>query len=174
MATVTRIGVVSDTHGLYEPKLATLFEGVSMILHGGDIGPGVLKQLQALAPVRAVAGNNDVGDDAQLPAARVERVGPVPILMVHDLGSPAQPPLKVTFLMEAEQPRVVVSGHSHKGLLRAERGVLFVNPGGAGKKRFKLPRTAALLEVSDTRVLARLHALEGEGLAVLQELALTL
>jgi putative phosphoesterase len=171
---LTRIGVVSDTHGLYEPKLAALFEGVSLILHGGDIGKGVLAQLQALAPVRAVAGNNDVGDDAQLPAARVERVGQVPILVVHDLGSPAQPPLRVTFLMEAEQPRVVVSGHSHKGLLRVEGGVLFVNPGGAGKKRFKLPRTAAVLEVSDTQVLARLHALEGEGVKVLQELAVAL
>jgi uncharacterized protein len=174
MATLIRVGVLSDTHGLYEPKLATLFDGVSLILHGGDIGTGVLQQLQALAPVRAVAGNNDVGEDAQLPAARVERVGQVPILVVHDLGSPTQPSLKVSFLMEAEQPRVVVSGHTHQGLLRAERGVLFINPGGAGKKRFKLPRTAAVLEVSETQVLARLHALEGTGLAVLQELAVAL
>lgn len=174
MATVTRIGVVSDTHGLFEPKLSTLFRGVALILHGGDIGPGVLEALQALAPVRAVAGNNDVGADAQLPGARVERVGKVPILVVHDLGSIEQPPLKVTFLMEAEQPKVVVSGHSHKGLLREAGGVLFVNPGGAGKKRFKLPRSAAVLEVSDAQVLARLHALEGDGLEVLQELTLTL
>ncbi|MBL8953006.1 MAG: metallophosphoesterase family protein [Myxococcaceae bacterium] len=167
-----RIGVVSDTHGLFDEKLARLFEGVSLILHGGDIGePGVLTRLTEIAPVRAVAGNNDTGPWArELPAARVERVGgSVPVLVVHDLGKPAAPTVKVQFLLSAEDPRVVVSGHSHKGELVVHDGRLFVNPGGAGKKRFKLLRSAAVLEVSKGEVVARLFSLEDDALPQVAE-----
>src|SRR5712671_3252249 len=87
---VEKIGIVSDTHGMIDEKLARLFEGVSLILHGGDIGsPHVLTALTAIAPVRAVLGNNDLGPWArELPAARVERIGGAPVLIVHELGRP--------------------------------------------------------------------------------------
>lgn len=171
-----RIGVVSDTHGMFDAKLKRMFEGVSLILHGGDVGADdVLTRLSEIAPVRAVAGNNDHGPWAsQLPAARVERISNVPVLIVHILGRAAEPELKVQFLIEAEKPRVVVSGHSHKGALEVHEGRLYVNPGGAGKKRFKLIRSAALLEVDGKHVRATLRSLESESLDVLEELSLDL
>ena len=161
-----KVGVVSDTHGLFDEKLVRLFQGVSLILHAGDVGaPLVLTRLSELAPVRAVAGNNDVDPWAQqLPAARVERVGGVPVLVVHELGRPAEPSVKVQFLLQAEAPKVVVSGHSHQGELTVHEGRLYVNPGGAGKKRFKLLRSAALLEVDAHEVRATLCSLESESL----------
>jgi putative phosphoesterase len=166
-----KVGVVSDTHGMFDEKLSRLFEGVSLILHGGDVGsPQVLTQLTEIAPVRAVAGNNDVGPWArELPAARVERIDGVPVLVIHELGTPDEPTVKVQFLLQAEAPRVVVSGHSHKGELVEHSGRLFVNPGGAGKKRFKLLRSAAVLEVSANALTARLYSLESEGLEQVAE-----
>lgn len=166
-----KVGVVSDTHGMFDEKLVRLFEGVSLILHGGDIGdPAVLTRLTEIAPVRAVQGNNDTGPWArELPAARVERISGVPVLVVHELGKPSEPNVKVQFLLQAESPRVVVSGHSHKGELVEVDGRLFVNPGGAGKKRFKLLRSAAVLEIDSARIRARLHSLESEGLEQVAE-----
>jgi len=171
-----RIGIVSDTHGMFDEKLVRLFEGVSLILHGGDIGSAaVLTQLSEIAPVRAVLGNNDTGPWARaLPAARVERVAGVPVLVVHELGKPEEPVVKVQFLLQAENPRVVVSGHSHQGVVAVHEGRLFVNPGGAGKKRFKLLRSAALLEVSAKKVRARLYSLEAEDLPQVSEAELPL
>ncbi len=171
-----KVGVVSDTHGMFDEKLTRLFEGVSLILHAGDVGaPAVLTRLSEIAPVRAVAGNNDTGPWArELPAARVERIGSVPVLVVHELGRPDEPTIKVQFLLQAESPRVVVSGHSHKGVLVEHGGRLFVNPGGAGKKRFKLLRSAALLEVSATLIRARLHSLEGDELLQVAQAELSL
>jgi putative phosphoesterase len=168
---MTKIGVVSDTHGMFDEKLRRLFEGVSLILHGGDVGsPQVLTQLTEIAQVRAVAGNNDTGPWArELPAARVERIDGVPVLIVHELGRPTEPTVKVQFLLQAESPRVVISGHSHKGELIEHDGRLFVNPGGAGKKRFKLLRSAAVLEVTAKTVTARLHSLESDGLEQVAE-----
>src|SRR5437764_2951938 len=130
-----KVGVVSDTHGMFDAKLARLFEGVSLILHGGDVGsPQVLTQLTEIAPVRAVAGNNDTGPWArELPAARVERIAGLAVLVLHELGRPTDPTVKAQFLLQAEQPHVVVSGHSHKGEVLEHAGRLFVNPGGAGK-----------------------------------------
>ena len=168
-----KVGIVSDTHGMFDEKLARLFAGVSLILHGGDIGePSVLTRLTEIAPVRAVAGNNDTGPWArELPAARVERIDGVPVLVVHELGRASEPNVKVQFLLQAEEPRVVVSGHSHKGELLEHEGRLFVNPGGAGKKRFKLLRSAAVLELGKKRVTARLHSLESDALEQVAELA---
>lgn len=171
-----RIGIVSDTHGLYDEKLARLFEGVSLILHAGDVGASqVLTRLTELAPVRAVAGNNDTDPWAkELPAARVERVGKVAVLVIHELGRPEEPNVKVQFLLQAEDPRVIVSGHSHKGELVAHEGRLYVNPGGAGKKRFKLLRSAAVLEVGAKSIRARLHSLESDALEQVADLTLPL
>jgi putative phosphoesterase len=171
-----RIGVISDTHGMFDEKLTRLFEGVSLILHAGDVGDNdVLTRLSVIAPVRAIAGNNDTGAWArQLPAARVEKIDGVPVLVVHALGAVRDPEPKAQFLLEAEKPRVVVFGHSHLGALEAHEGRLYVNPGGAGRKRFKLLRSAALLEFSAGKVKATLRSLESETLEVLQESTLTL
>ncbi len=157
-----RVGVVSDTHDRFDAALLELFAGVNLILHAGDIvGPQVLEQLGALAPVRAVRGNNDFGPWAeQLPAARVERIAEVPVLVVHILGTVEEPTSAVRFLLEAEKPKVVISGHSHQGLLQHQGGVLYFNPGSAGPARFKLKPAAGLLTLEAGRVHAELFALE--------------
>lgn len=170
------LGVVSDTHDRFDPALRTLFAGVDFILHAGDItGPDVLQTLEQLAPVRAVRGNNDGGAwSAALPAARVERFLEVPVLVVHILGSVAEPTLSVQFLLQAEQPRVVVSGHSHQGLLAVKDRCLFFNPGSAGPARFKLKPGAGLLTVEPGRVHGALFALEDGAPRKLSELELAL
>jgi uncharacterized protein len=171
-----KIGVVSDTHGMFDAKLTRMFEGVSLILHAGDVGANdVLTRLSEIAPVRAIAGNNDTGPWAsQLPAARVEKISGLSVLIVHALGSARDPELKARFLLEAEHPRIVVSGHSHTGGLEVHEGRLYVNPGGAGKKRFKLIRSAALLEVGKTQVKASLRSLESGDMDLLQQAVLEL
>lgn len=171
-----RLGVVSDTHDWVDPALAGLFERVDFILHAGDIiGPEVLEQLKALAPVRAVRGNNDAGDWAQaLPAARIERFLEVPVLVIHILGTVEEPALGVRFLLEAEKPRVVVSGHSHQGLISVKGGVLFFNPGSAGPARFKSKPSAGVLSLERGRVHAELFALEAGGARKLDEQTLLL
>jgi putative phosphoesterase len=178
MATTARVqlGVVSDTHDRFDPALRKLFAGVDFILHAGDIvGPEVLETLEAIAPVRAVRGNNDVGGWAEpLPAARVERFLEVPVLVVHILGTVAEPTLAVRFLIEAEKPRVVVSGHSHKALLEVKDGMLFFNPGSAGPARFKLKPAAGLLTIQKGRVLAEIYALEDGEARKLSEQAMDL
>lgn len=158
-----RVGVVADTHNRLNAALQGLFAGVDVILHAGDIAsPEVLEQLGAIAPVRAVRGNNDAGAWADaLPAARVERFVEVPVLVVHILGSVEAPTLAVQFLLEAEKPRVVVSGHSHQGLLQLKSGVLFFNPGSAGPARFNVKPTAGLLTLEKASAHAELFALEG-------------
>lgn len=163
-----RVGLIADTHGLYDEQLDRLFARASLILHAGDIGQGVLERLEQLAPVRAVVGNNDAG--VELPAARVEMAHGVRILVVHELGSVDEPKPSVQFLLQAEAPNVVVSGHSHHGRLDERDGVLFLNPGGAGKKRFKLVRSAALLDISRTSITATLYSLEQTPPAKLSQL----
>ena len=157
-----RVGVVSDTHDRFDAALPRLFVDVDLILHAGDIvGPETLAALEGLAPVRAVRGNNDVGPWAEaLPAARVERVAQVPVLVVHILGTVDEPTAAVRFLLEAEKPKVVVSGHSHQGLLKVQDGILFFNPGSAGPARFKLKPGAGLLTVEKGKIHAELFALE--------------
>jgi putative phosphoesterase len=157
-----RVGVVSDTHDRFDPALATLFAGVSFIVHAGDVvGPKVLEQLGAIAPVRAVRGNNDQGSWAEgLPEARVERFEEVPVLVVHILGTVEEPSLKVRFLLEVEKPKVVISGHSHQGRVTVHDGILFFNPGSAGPARFKLKPAAGLLTIDGGKLHAELFALE--------------
>lgn len=156
-----RLGVLSDTHDRFDAALPGLFAGVDFILHAGDvIGPGILEQLSAIAPVRAVRGNNDVGEWADsLPAARVERFLGVPVLMLHILGTVEEPTLAAQFLIEAEKPRVVISGHSHTARLQLKDDRLFFNPGSAGPARFKSKPAAGLLTFEGGRIHAQLFAL---------------
>jgi putative phosphoesterase len=149
-----RIGLVSDTHDLLRPAVLDFLRGSDHIVHAGDIcGPAVLDALRAIAPLTVVGGNNDRGAWAD-PLRETEEVtlGGVRILVIHDLKDLAAASLA--------NVRVVISGHSHKPLVKDEGGVLFVNPGSAGPRRFKLPISAAELRIHGARVDARLVRFE--------------
>ena len=146
-----RIGIISDTHGLVRLEAIAALRGVEMILHAGDIGaPHVLETLNEIAPVVAVRGNNDKGEWAEaLPDWEVVELGSVSIYMLHDLKEIDISPSGAGF-------QVVVSGHSHKPAIEERRGVLYVNPGSAGPRRFTLPVGIAELRVTGGRVSADL------------------
>jgi len=137
------IGMISDTHGLVRPEAVAALQGVDLILHAGDVGgPEVLETLKGIAPVVAVRGNNDKGEWAtQLPDWEVTEVGSIFIYMLHNLNEIDLSPAAAGF-------QVVVSGHSHKASVEERKGVLYVNPGSAGPRRFKLPVTIARLRVN--------------------------
>ena len=141
------IGVISDTHGLLRPEAVEALRGVELILHAGDVGsPEVLDSLKGIAPVVAVRGNNDKGTWAEgLPLWEVAEVGVVFIYMIHDVKEIDLNPTAAGF-------QVVVSGHSHKPSVEERKGVLYVNPGSAGPRRFKLPISVARLTVSGETV----------------------
>ena len=136
------VGVISDTHGLVRPEAFEALKGSELIIHAGDVGgPGVLEELKRLAPVVAVRGNNDRGAwaDALAEFEAIE-VNDAFVYVLHDLKELDIAPAAAGF-------RVVVSGHSHKPLVEERRGVLYLNPGSAGPRRFKLPVTVARLRV---------------------------
>jgi hypothetical protein len=148
------IGLVSDTHGLLRPEAIKALTGAGLILHAGDIGAReVLERLQSLAPVVAVRGNNDRGDWANaIPEREVTQVGSVSIYMLHDLNEIDVNPVAADF-------QVVVSGHTHQPLIERREGVLFVNPGSAGPRRFRLPVTVARLVIDGSNVRGEVVAL---------------
>jgi uncharacterized protein len=139
-----RIGLVSDTHGLWRPQAEQFLQHCDHIVHGGDIGkPEILERLRAIAPLTAVRGNNDHGDwAAALPEAQPVSLGGVLLFVLHDLKELGlHPPPPGT--------QVIVCGHSHRPqVMRRRDGVLVVNPGSAGPRRFALPVSAAELTVS--------------------------
>jgi putative phosphoesterase len=136
------LGLISDTHGLLRPEAVRALAGSDLIIHAGDVGaPEILDALRAVAPVVAVRGNVDAGDWASaLPATAVAEVGGTLIYVLHDLGEMDLDPAAAGF-------GVVVSGHSHKPASAERGGVLFVNPGSAGRRRFRLPVTVARLDL---------------------------
>ena len=138
------IGVISDTHGLLRREAVKALRGVDMILHAGDIGgPEILDELGTISPVVAVRGNNDKGDWARdIPDRRAVELGGVRIYMLHDLKEFDQS-------SEAASVRIVVAGHSHRPSVEEREGVLYLNPGSAGPRRFSLPVTIALLRMDD-------------------------
>ena len=144
-----RIGLISDTHGLVDPRLPELFHGCARVLHAGDlVRPDVLALLAGAAPVTAVRGNNDDGPALELlPEHAVLRVGALAVLVLHDLGPRHHPLPQAQGLLSRHRPDVVVHGHSHRPGAEQLDGRLFVNPGSAGPRRFSLPRTVALLTV---------------------------
>lgn len=144
------IGVISDTHGLVRPQAIEALAGVDMILHAGDIGnSAVLDALRDIAPVVAVRGNNDKGEWAEsLPNSEVVEVGAVAIYMLHNL--------KEIDISPTGAFQVVITGHSHKPVVEERRGVLYVNPGSAGPRRFSLPISLAHLRVAGNAVNAKL------------------
>ncbi len=150
-----RIGLISDTHGLLRPEAVAFLRGSDRIVHAGDIGDaGVLGELNALAPVTAVRGNNDNGPwAAAIAETEVLQVEEVFIYVLHDLAELDLDPVAAGF-------QVVVSGHSHKPSVTERNGVLYVNPGSSGPRRFKLPIAVAELEVAGPSVKAKLVELD--------------
>ena len=146
-----RIGLVSDTHGLLRPEAMAFLVGSDHIVHAGDIGhAGILDELAALAPLTAVRGNNDRGAWADaLAESEWLTIGDVVIVVVHDVSQLDIDPI-------AAGVRAVVSGHSHMPAVEQRDGVLYVNPGSAGPRRFKLPVSVAELLVDGAVVTARL------------------
>src|SRR5258708_84071 len=149
------IGIISDTHGLLRPEAIDALSGCDLILHAGDIGKSeVLKSLRLIAPVFAIRGNNDTADwAAKIPDDRTVKVGPINIYMIHDLKEMNPSKWK-------KIPNVVVSGHSHKPLVQDRDGILYVNPGSAGPRRFKLPVCVASLDIYQGKVNASLIELK--------------
>jgi putative phosphoesterase len=151
---VFRIGLISDTHNQVRPEALARLAGVDAIIHAGDIcQPEVLDALARIAPVTAVRGNNDRGAWADgLPVATTLKLGGVAIHVVHDIAD-----LQID--RKNEPVDVIVSGHSHKPSVTTRDGVLFVNPGSAGPRRFKLPISMGMLIVEGVSVRAELHTI---------------
>jgi putative phosphoesterase len=154
--TTRLVGLISDTHGLLRPAAIAALHGVERIIHAGDIDtPGVLEALRTLAPVTVVRGNVDLGPWASdLPTTAALTIEQVSVYVLHSLSD-------LDLVPEAMGFRVVVSGHSHRPAIRERNGVLYVNPGSAGPRRFRAPVSVALLEVQDALVEVRLVPLEG-------------
>ncbi len=152
---MSRIGLISDTHGLLRPEAVAFLRGSDVIIHGGDIGhAGVLEELASLAPVTAVRSNNDSGPWAEsVPETEVLQVGEVFIFVLHNIAELDLDPAAAGF-------RVVVSGHSHKPSVQERDGVLYVNPGSSGPRRFKLPVAVAELVIVGKSVQARVVELD--------------
>src|SRR5712671_1353382 len=148
---MTRVGVISDTHGLLRPEAAAFLQGCEFIVHAGDIGDAsILRALAAIAPVTAVRGNNDKGKwAAAVPEHAELKVGKVALYVVHDLAELDLDP-------EAAGFRVVISGHSHRPLIEERNRVLYLNPGSAGPRRFKLPISVAELQIAGASVQRRI------------------
>ncbi|HEV2764507.1 MAG TPA: metallophosphoesterase family protein, partial [Pyrinomonadaceae bacterium] len=138
------VGVISDTHGLVRPEALAALAASDLILHAGDIGnPRVIEELRRVAPVVAVRGNNDRGEWAEeFAETEVVEVCGQFVYVLHDLNELDLSPAAAGF-------RVVVSGHSHKPSLQERAGVLYLNPGSAGPRRFKLPVSVARLKLEN-------------------------
>jgi hypothetical protein len=149
-ANALRVGVISDTHGLLRPEARNFLVGCDYIIHGGDVGgTEILDVLAAIAPLIAVKGNIDRGAcAARLRETELVRVGNVFFYVIHDIGELDIDP-------GAAGVRVVVSGHSHKPAIKERDGILYVNPGSCGPRRFKLPISVGEVTVSGTAVTAR-------------------
>jgi putative phosphoesterase len=137
------IGVISDTHGLLRPEALQALRGVEHILHAGDVGdPGILDLLRELAPVTAISGNIDVeGPCSHLSATEVVTLHGHTFYMLHDRQALDLDPAAAGFA-------AVISGHSHRPLIEWRNGVLYMNPGSAGPRRFSLPVSIGLLTIS--------------------------
>jgi putative phosphoesterase len=167
--TALRVGLVSDTHGLVDPKLAPLFARCDLILHAGDVvKPAVLETLAAVAPLTTVRGNNDEGTPlGRLPETALVPLGDLTALLVHDLGSRERPKPPAGTILARRRPEIVVHGHSHRPAAAVVGATLFVNPGSAGPRRFSLPRSAAILTVRGRRARVEHFDLAGERPLVL-------
>jgi putative phosphoesterase len=150
-----RVGVISDTHGLLRPEALKALQGAEHILHAGDVGdPSILDILRCIAPVTAIRGNIDEGSPcSHLPPIELMELSGRNIYMLHDVK-------KLDLNPEAAGISTVVFGHSHKPLVEWRRGVLFLNPGSAGPRRFELPVTVAWLHIESASLSAQIIHLD--------------
>ena len=149
------VGLIADTHGLLRPEALAALSGAGHIIHAGDIGtPELLEHLRTLAPVTAVRGNNDDEPWARaLPLTATLRHGGHTLFVVHESAHlRAHPPPSGTV--------AVITGHSHQPRIESRAGVLYINPGSAGPRRFKLPVSVALLTMVDAKLTAEIIELE--------------
>ncbi len=157
---MVRVGLISDTHNLLRPDAAEFLRGSDYIIHAGDVcDSSIVEELAALAPVTVVRGNNDRGAWAErLSETQLVQVGDIFVYVIHDLAQLDLDP-------EAAGVRAVVSGHSHKPHVEERGGVLYVNPGSAGPRRFKLPIAVGELIVRGDAVSARIVELPAPSAA---------
>ena len=150
-----RIGVIADTHGLMRPEALEALQGSELIVHAGDIGsPRILEDLRTIAPVVAVRGNIDKEHWAQtLPEREAIECAGISLYVIHDIKELDLDPAAAGF-------SAVISGHSHRPSIRHRSGVLLLNPGSAGPRRFNLPVSVALIEVQGGIVEPRLIELK--------------
>lgn len=154
-----RIGVISDTHGLFDPSIVSIFEGVDAIIHAGDIGKlEVIDRLKEIAPVFAVEGNND--SFGNFPHQRVEVLDGRRVFIRHILGELHQLRESDKRMVVELQPNVVVFGHSHRPYQQMLGETMLFNPGSAGPRRFSLPRTVGLLSLKPSGAEARIVSLD--------------
>ncbi len=149
-----KVGVISDTHGLLRAEAFAALEGCERIIHAGDIGSrDILEQLASIAPLHVVRGNNDLGAPwaEQLDDLLHFDLNGWDTLLVHDIAD-------VPVVLD-EGIKLVITGHSHKSRIEWRGDRLFLNPGSAGRRRFKLPVTLALLEVLETSIEPQLVSL---------------
>ncbi|HJY77919.1 MAG TPA: metallophosphoesterase family protein [Burkholderiales bacterium] len=153
-----RVALLSDTHSLLRPEAIEFVRGSDHIVHGGDIGDaGVLEALRRVAPVTAVRGNNDFGPWAEkIGETELLKIGEVSIYVLHDLKQLSLDPAAAGF-------QVVVSGHSHQPRIDERDGVLYVNPGSCGPRRFKLPISVGELRISRKSATPKLVELKLAG-----------
>jgi uncharacterized protein len=149
------VGVISDTHGLLRPEAAAALADVDHIIHAGDIGtPEIIEQLARIAPVTAVRGNNDKDSWADaIPETAVVNIEGRQLYVLHDIAELNIDPAAAGYA-------AVIAGHSHKPAILRKDGVLFLNPGSAGRRRFKLPIAVARLYVSADAIRAEIKILE--------------
>ncbi len=151
----TRVGVISDTHGLLRPEAVTALAGVNQIIHAGDIGSlKLLKELSKIAPVMAVRGNIDKGAWARrVPRDRILALGHIRIYIIHNLDD-------MEFNPHDEGFAAVIFGHSHQPECNTRDGVLFFNPGSAGPRRFRLPAALGFLSILGRSVSGEIRLLQ--------------
>ena len=158
---VLRIGVIADTHGLFDPSLIKHFAGVTAILHAGDIGgPGVIRQLKRIAPVIAVSGNVDGFEQNGFPRERIVRRAGVAIAITHILFERGRLTEEAREWLDATQPAICIFGHSHRPTIDRYGETILFNPGSAGPRRFSLPRGAGMLIVRGGEVTPQCIRLE--------------
>jgi hypothetical protein len=151
----TVVGVISDTHGLLREEAIAVLRGCDLIIHAGDIGSAqILNELRSLAPVKAVRGNIDTEPWARtLPEFDVVEIGELSIYVLHDLK-------QLDLKPDAAGFAAVISGHSHKPSIESKSGVLYLNPGSAGPRRFRLPITLARMKIATRTISAEVIDLE--------------
>ena len=155
ISTTYRVGVLSDTHGLLRPEVVDALKGVDQIVHAGDLDtPEILDALKKIAPVTAVKGNMDHGGwTRKLQKTEVLKVGRHMLYVLHEIDSLDLDP-------DAAGIGVVIFGHSHNHSIARKNGVLYLNPGGAGHRRFNYSISLAILTVSDDRIEPRIIELD--------------